>query len=206
MKISDYKKIKDKDGKEVIGNTPINDLKKEIQERADREKKKKREELEGLKKEIEKLNSEKTTLEQDREIKKDLRADLIKVSARVKKYTEKALLLVFGSGSEIWIPPSTIHNDYDEKNKSNFQNFLIDTWIFKKRQVEKDSELAIISAKVKVFTEKALLLTFMDGSEFWIPHSTIHNDYNENEKEIFKDFLIDTWILKKKEINFRLDI
>jgi len=79
-----------------------------------------------------------------------------------------------------------------KKRNSNFQNFLIDTWIFKKRQVEKDSELAIISARVKVYTEKALLLTFMDGSEFWIPHSTIHNDYNENEKEIFQDFLIDT--------------
>jgi len=150
LKISDYKKIKDKNGKEVIGNTPIDDLKKEIQERADREKKKKRVELEELEKEIDKLKAEKRTLEQDREIKKDLRADLIKVSAQVRKYTEKALLLAFGSGSEIWIPRSTIHNDYDEKNKSNFQNFLIDTWIFKKRQVEKDSELAVISAIVKV--------------------------------------------------------
>jgi len=60
----------------------------------------------------------------------------------------------------------------------------------------------IISARVKVYTEKALLLSFMDGSEFWIPRSTIHNDYNENEKEIFQDFLIDTWILKKREIDF----
>jgi len=42
----------------------------------------------------------------------------------------------------------------------------------------------------------------MDGSEFWIPRSTIHNDYNKNEIEIFQDFLIDTWILKKREIDF----
>ncbi len=53
-----------------------------------------------------------------------------------------------------------------KKRKSNFQNFLIDTWIFKERQVEKDSELAMISARVKVYTEKALLLALMDGSEF----------------------------------------
>lgn len=89
-----------------------------------------------------------------------------------------------------------------KKRKSNFQNFLIDTWIFKKRQVEKDSKLAMISARVKVYTEKALLLSFIDGSEFWIPRSTIYNDHNENEKDIFQDFLIDTWILKKKNSDY----
>ncbi len=89
-----------------------------------------------------------------------------------------------------------------KKRKSNFQNFLIPTWIFKERQVEKDSELAIISARVKVYTEKALLLALMDGSEFWIPRSTIYNDYNENEKDIFQDFLIDNLILKKKNIDY----
>lgn len=136
MKISDYKKIKDKDRKEVIGNIPIDDLKKEIQERADREKKKKRVELEELEKEIDKLRAEKRTLEQDREIKVDLQADLIKVSARVKVYSEKALLQSFMDGSEFWIPRSTIHNDYNENEKEIFQNFLIDTWILKKREID----------------------------------------------------------------------
>ncbi|MHA1150034.1 MAG: hypothetical protein ACTSR8_17500 [Promethearchaeota archaeon] len=48
--------------------------------------------------------------------------------------TQKALLIEFNPGNEIWIPKSTIHSNYvPQKNFS--QKFLIDTWILKKNEI-----------------------------------------------------------------------
>ena len=62
--------------------------------------------------------------------------------------------------------------------------------------------MAMASAKIKKYTDKALLLVFKNGLEAWVPRSTIHNEYDENESENSQDFLIDTWLLKKNNINF----
>ncbi len=62
--------------------------------------------------------------------------DMAMVSARVKKHTEKALLLVFENGLEAWVPRSTIHKEYDENESENVQEFLIDTWILEKNNID----------------------------------------------------------------------
>ena len=48
--------------------------------------------------------------------------------------TEKALLILFESGKEIWIPKSTIRSEFDQES-SNTQQFTIDTWVLKKNAV-----------------------------------------------------------------------
>ncbi len=53
--------------------------------------------------------------------------------------TEKALLILFDSGKQIWIPKSTIRSEFDQ-DSSNTQQFTIDTWVLKKNEVIK-SEL-----------------------------------------------------------------
>jgi hypothetical protein len=56
-----------------------------------------------------------------------------------------------------------------------------------------------ITAKIKVESPKALLITLESDEEFWIPKSTVHNDYNIKNKE-FQKFIIDKWIIDKHEI------
>ena len=48
--------------------------------------------------------------------------------------TEKALLILFDSGKQIWIPKSTIRSEFDPES-SGMQNFTIDTWVLKKNEV-----------------------------------------------------------------------
>jgi len=48
--------------------------------------------------------------------------------------TEKALLILFESGKQIWIPKSTIRSDFDSES-SGMQQFTIDTWVLKKNEV-----------------------------------------------------------------------
>ena len=48
--------------------------------------------------------------------------------------TEKALLINFNSGKELWIPKSTIHGEYNPR-KDVKQEFLINNWILKKNEV-----------------------------------------------------------------------
>ena len=48
--------------------------------------------------------------------------------------TEKALLIHFESGKQIWIPKSTIRSEFDPES-SNTQQFTIDTWVLKKNEV-----------------------------------------------------------------------
>jgi len=48
--------------------------------------------------------------------------------------TEKALLILFESGKQIWIPKSTIRSKFDP-DSDNTQQFTIDTWVLKKNEV-----------------------------------------------------------------------
>ncbi|MGV9174117.1 MAG: hypothetical protein ACOC44_05450 [Promethearchaeia archaeon] len=48
-------------------------------------------------------------------------------------------------------------------------------------------------------TAKALLIRFEGGKEEWIPKSTIHSEY-ENEEGVIQPFLIDNWVLEKNGI------
>ncbi len=48
--------------------------------------------------------------------------------------TEKALLILFGSGKEVWIPKSTIRSEFDPESSAT-QQFTIDTWVLKKNEV-----------------------------------------------------------------------
>ena len=48
--------------------------------------------------------------------------------------TDKALLILFESGKQIWIPKSTIRSEFDQES-SDTQKFTIDTWVLKKNAV-----------------------------------------------------------------------
>ncbi len=56
------------------------------------------------------------------------------VNGIIKGETDKALLIQFDSGTEVWIPKSRIHSSFD-KNKNNNQKFMIDNWILKKNEI-----------------------------------------------------------------------
>lgn len=60
--------------------------------------------------------------------------DTIELNARIKVESPKALLIILESEDEVWIPKSTVHNEYDLKNKE-FQKFLVDKWIIEKSKI-----------------------------------------------------------------------
>ena len=66
--------------------------------------------------------------------KKDLTKELRQLNGNIQGETEKALLINFDSGQEIWIPKSTIHGNYTPR-KNIEQEFLIDDWILKRNQL-----------------------------------------------------------------------
>ena len=57
-----------------------------------------------------------------------------------------------------------------------------------------------ISAKIKVESPKALLITLESGEEFWIPKSTIHSSYDVKNKETQQKFVVDNWIIDKQKV------
>ena len=58
-----------------------------------------------------------------------------------------------------------------------------------------------IEAKLKVESPKALLITTQSGKEFWIPKSTVHSEYDIENKIKFQKLIIDKWIIDKNAIN-----
>jgi len=60
--------------------------------------------------------------------------ETVKVGGICEGKTEKALLILFESGKQKWIPKSTIRSDYDTES-SKMQQFTIDTWVLKKNEV-----------------------------------------------------------------------
>lgn len=57
-----------------------------------------------------------------------------------------------------------------------------------------------INAKIKVESSKALLIDLDSGEEFWIPKSTIHSEYDVNQKDKYQEFRVDKWIIEKNKI------
>ena len=57
-----------------------------------------------------------------------------------------------------------------------------------------------INAKIKAESKKALLIVLDTGNEFWVPKSTVHSNYNVNDKENFQKLLVDKWIIDKNII------
>ena len=61
--------------------------------------------------------------------------EIKRVVGEIKGSTEKALLITFTSGNEVWIPKSTIKSNFEEESKEK-QSFLIDSWVLQKNKVE----------------------------------------------------------------------
>ena len=62
--------------------------------------------------------------------------DTIEINAKIKVESPKALLITLQSNEEFWIPKSTIHSEYDVKNR-DLQNFIVDKWIIEKHKILK---------------------------------------------------------------------
>ena len=60
--------------------------------------------------------------------------DVSNIDGIISGESEKALLINFNSGKEIWIPKSTIHCQYSPK-KNLAQKFLIDNWVLKRNKI-----------------------------------------------------------------------
>ena len=67
------------------------------------------------------------------EIKIDGSNGNVKINGIVNGETDKALLIQFSSDKESWIPKSTIHSEYDDRD--NEQEFIIDEWVLKKNEI-----------------------------------------------------------------------
>ncbi len=63
--------------------------------------------------------------------------DTIEINATIKVESPKALLITLDSGEEFWVPKSTIHSEYDVKEKEKVQKFLVDKWIIEKHKILK---------------------------------------------------------------------
>ena len=63
------------------------------------------------------------------------REEIKKLSGEIKGSTEKALLINFSNGNEVWIPKSTIKSTFEEDNREH-QSFLISSWVLQKNKIE----------------------------------------------------------------------
>ena len=63
--------------------------------------------------------------------------DTVKVKAKIKVESPKALLITLDTGEEFWTPKSTIHSEYDVNNKTDLQKFVVDKWIIEKNKILK---------------------------------------------------------------------
>jgi hypothetical protein len=60
--------------------------------------------------------------------------DTSSIKGMITNETEKALLLMFNGGMEVWIPKSLIHSKYKPESTTT-QSFTIETWILKKNKI-----------------------------------------------------------------------
>jgi len=67
-------------------------------------------------------------------------------------------------------------------------------------EYEVTGELAELEVKIKVESPKALLITLESDKEFWIPKSTIHNNYDVENKAKLQTLIVDKWIIEKQRI------
>ena len=63
--------------------------------------------------------------------------ELVEIKAKIKVESPKALLIIIDPETELWIPKSTIHNEYDVTNKKKLQTLVVDKWIIDKQRIPK---------------------------------------------------------------------
>jgi len=63
--------------------------------------------------------------------------EIVEIKAKIKVESPKALLIMIDLDKEFWIPKSTIHNNYDVKNKIKLQTLIVDKWIIEKQRIPK---------------------------------------------------------------------
>ncbi len=80
------------------------------------------------------------------------------------------------------------------------EKILIKQDAIHKKNGQSPESFAVMSAKIKAASEKALLLEFQNRVEAWIPLSTIHNQFAPDMTQIFQEFFIDKWVLKNKGV------
>ena len=56
------------------------------------------------------------------------------IKGSIKAETEKALLIVFNNGQEVWIPKSIIHSKFLSDSSSD-QEFIVNSWIVEKNKI-----------------------------------------------------------------------
>ena len=64
-----------------------------------------------------------------------IKEDRVEINGSIKAETEKALLIVFTSGQELWFPKSIIHSQYDSE-VGKYQSFITENWILEKNKVQ----------------------------------------------------------------------
>ena len=64
----------------------------------------------------------------------DAEKETSSVKAIITGETQKALLLQYDDGSEVWTPKSIIHSQYGAKEKGR-QTFSIESWFLKKNNI-----------------------------------------------------------------------
>jgi len=62
-------------------------------------------------------------------------------------------------------------------------------------------EVVSVKATVQRTTEKAVLFQFLNGQEAWIPKSTIHNEFAEQQEDP-QTFMIEMWVLDNNNIAY----
>ncbi|UCC19514.1 MAG: hypothetical protein JSV62_15660 [Promethearchaeota archaeon] len=73
----------------------------------------------------------------DHKKNKELKSDSNKkksISGAIKNETNKAVLIQFDNGSEVWVPKSGIHSEFNS-SKNIIQKFTIDSWILDKNKI-----------------------------------------------------------------------
>jgi len=70
--------------------------------------------------------------------------------------------------------------------------------------IPEDGDYGIFSEQIiardGLESPKALLITLESDKEFWIPKSTIHNNYDVENKKKLQTLIVDKWIIEKQRI------
>ena len=64
----------------------------------------------------------------------DTDKEVSNVKAIITSETQKALLLLYSGGDEVWTPKSIIHSQYNPQEKGS-QTFTIESWLLKKNNI-----------------------------------------------------------------------
>lgn len=100
---------------------------------------------------------------------------------------------------------NSIKNDNHEKDLTqqieNYDKLHENELLLYERKNDILKSISKIKAALAGETEKAILLNFRANESFWIPKSSIHNQYLPR-KNFNQFFLIDNWVLEKNNIPF----